>query len=945
MGCCFAKEPKNNHNEKMSLLQKSIEEETSENRISKTLTSVLEAKEKMELHVIQEAGSLEPTIYNDYTELIKHPSAHRVWFAENISSRQFKPHWFNTERGLNKYDPLPETELTDGINDKKLTKKSSHNNQFVNNVGSHHVNSNSESELILFEKQCKSFMPQAEMETIEDNDAVSSRMDKEIAALTNSLCFDIDRHRRNANDEFYSICIIDDDKRNEERQAITNEESITIVQPAIIQEDCRLACPVEEREELLVQEAGLVPVNISLLKDANLMNNNAVQEGEKKKDPPLVLVSEGYRLNTESIATCSVEAQAHVKEGPQNRTWKMDMLNSRITLNESDCEHNSSTPMLVEKGIDMNSLQFRKSAYVCHSSLDDGRSSNTTIDSVFVRQTNIEIVRQGNRQKLENKQKCFRNVNEFQTISDCSDKEISDISEQNTSENLLKYDTVSHQEASCSPENLTKNAIIMLSALNDLVSGAEQTHVPEFSNNEDCNSIRTAQQFQSQINSIPSENSGLKRVLLGNKETTAFSDLFNINIEGKNIEKENCLQDQTQQDFLKSSSKTHEYSSALNEGRHCSISLACSESNELDLDRKQSKAWSKYTFYRPEDQINVVPAENLINGVHETLFNEVESKDSNISFSCILNTSNNSPEMHSVSPEIQEAQEMLANLKAPKNLQTCLSNSQSETMRFPTSDLIAEIEYKETSSSLNEKHSEVYKNSSSLEQSKTAIICPHDHLISRFSVHYENLLKENAENSTFEDNHDELKTKIESSSSKVRPKGNVSCGLETYEDAGMSFIDPGQKDKYAAIPSYEILLFSDNEQESEQDNSNNVLDLMEDILKDSDHVQKLHLRDSEDDDGYPVCESAEINRLFSATDFTCGQECMSYLWIDSFNKTENACLSAGTMQNQGGELRVSPFHMGKYPYHLLMKEKSAIWEWQERDEERVSNCNFIHELP
>ncbi|XP_039208427.1 la-related protein 4B isoform X2 [Crotalus tigris] len=68
---------------------------------------------------------------------------------------------------------------------------------------------------------------------------------------------------------------------------------------------------------------------------------------------------------------------------------------------------------------------------------------------------------------------------------------------------------------------------------NDLVSGAEQTHVPEFSSNEDCNSVRTGQQLQSQINSIPSENCGLKRGLLENKATTTFSDLFNINVEGK----------------------------------------------------------------------------------------------------------------------------------------------------------------------------------------------------------------------------------------------------------------------------------------------------------------------------------------------------------------------------------------------------------------------------
>ncbi|KAM6449250.1 la-related protein 4B isoform 3-T3 [Liasis olivaceus] len=160
----------------------------------------------------------------------------------------------------------------------------------------------------------------------------------------------------------------------------------------------------------------------------------------------------------------------------------------------------------------------------------------------------------------------------------------------------------------------------------------------------------------------------------------------------------------------------------------------------------------------------------------------------------------------------------------------------------------------------------------------------------------------------------------------------------------MICIDPRQEDKYAAIPSYEIPLFSDNEQESEQDNSNNILDLMEDILKDSDNMYKLYVRDSQDDAAYPVCQSAEIDRLFSATDFTDGQEYMNYLWINSsFNKIENACMSAGTTQNQAGDLRVSPFDIGKYPYHLLVQEKSAIWGWRERDEEcesaKVSELN------
>ncbi|XP_074841137.1 uncharacterized protein LOC142008105 isoform X2 [Carettochelys insculpta] len=58
MGCCFSKELTTSKNsEKTGLLQKSVEEEAPETRISKTLPSILETVESKELHAIEKTAN------------------------------------------------------------------------------------------------------------------------------------------------------------------------------------------------------------------------------------------------------------------------------------------------------------------------------------------------------------------------------------------------------------------------------------------------------------------------------------------------------------------------------------------------------------------------------------------------------------------------------------------------------------------------------------------------------------------------------------------------------------------------------------------------------------------------------------------------------------------------------------------------------------------------
>ncbi|XP_015278695.1 PREDICTED: la-related protein 4B [Gekko japonicus] len=104
----------------------------------------------------------------------------------------------------------------------------------------------------------------------------------------------------------------------------------------------------------------------------------------------------------------------------------------------------------------------------------------------------------------------------------------------------------------------------------------------------------------------------------------------------------------------------------------------------------------------------------------------------------------------------------------------------------------------------------------------------------------------------------------------------------------------------------------------------------------------MDARDSQDvgdlETANQFCRSAPLSRLFSDSSFDNDQEyLMGYLWINSsFNKADKTCNTSEMLQNQAGDMAVSSFGIGGFPYQLLVPQNSDIWGWQDTDEERES---------
>uniref|UniRef100_A0A670JA28 Uncharacterized protein n=1 Tax=Podarcis muralis TaxID=64176 RepID=A0A670JA28_PODMU len=1033
MGCCFSKEL-NSKNEKMSLLQKSTEEETSENGISKTLTSILETMERKELHVIQEAVSGTPAVHNNCVESVKYPSGHCAGIAEggHNPSRSFNLYPHNARKVLNGYGSLQECkrmEDTDGA--ENLPESSSSNVQCVNNAGSNHINSNNETGSTVAGKPCRSLestsscvpvavsqgsifpkalstcgikgkqvmgeclLVQDEVDSVKSNCSAvgSGRADRETAASSFAY-LDIDRPHISTRDEFYSICIVDDDLRMdlEEGQAIVHGETALEVESSAVQEMYSMTWPGESGKELLVPKKPVqVPVDFSALKDEspNIIKDSLLMpKSEMGVKAPVGLVNRDHRLNTDRIAAEVLRAQAHGEDLTKNRTQEMNMVDSsRIFVNESLGENNNS-PTLVHLEKDMKySLQLESRTHAWTSLFNsehkcltedvksesnenqntEGENSkqllgslkfssefeDTTGDFLSVGQNNTKNQSQVNRQNFTG------STNEFWRVSACSDKKTPNFSEQFNPELLLKYEDVSDLGTFCSQGDLKESTIKTLPTSESVAFEAEIPHVSEFTSYEDGNFIRAAQQNLSQIDNIPSEMSDLTEGSWGSEETLTFSKPLNVNVnEYERIQNENCLEVQVPHHLSKKDGKTNDYSSSLYEDNSCCVSLAHSEASEMDLNDEQCKLWNKCTFHRLEDQLSagtdphklIATAEEPVNGLkwethherktHSEIETKADSENFTVQDDCMLNGNNDLMQKLRVSSNMQEKplglEESLSILQIDK------ANSQLETERLPASvdesdarNVKIETSHTETSTRSRGEKSGFYGNSSLPKQSIMETMCPLRPLNSEVSIPCADILAENAKDSAPQNSQQKLNVEVECAS-RSDAKDSLTC-----TDAGGICIDPKQVDKYAATPSYEIPLASVNDQECDQGNAKHVLDLMEDILKESDNTHKMDMGDSQGD---PLCPSAPLSSLFSSTKFTDDQEyLMGYLWINSsFNKTDSSCSASEALQNETGDVTVPSFEMGGYPYQLLVQQNSDIWGWQDRDE--GYQCFHLFEL-
>ncbi|KAM6410252.1 la-related protein 4B isoform 2-T3 [Pluvialis apricaria] len=301
MGCCFSKELSNSTNEeKTSLLQKSVEEEAPESRISKTLSSILGTVESQDLHTVGRtvngAAAIDGTerVHSDdcavsnsksgfWDRKAKYPSYKSM---ENIpceSSRRTydRPFsFFNSFSHLLKvsgtYGNLQKSEeKTNRVIKKRAPKKSNINGQHMNNT--ENINSSINNENVAAEEHClfdcvstshvpdildkglegeislnRNFLEDYAVTcdhsrqnetTVNVEDSKSDSLQKVSSShreLSPTFSYlDVDNRQNTKDREFYSICVVDaeDLKGDEEVPATVYEEAAADVDNSAVTDE------------------------------------------------------------------------------------------------------------------------------------------------------------------------------------------------------------------------------------------------------------------------------------------------------------------------------------------------------------------------------------------------------------------------------------------------------------------------------------------------------------------------------------------------------------------------------------------------------------------------------------------------------------------------------------------------------------------------------------
>ncbi|XP_014800535.1 PREDICTED: la-related protein 4B isoform X3 [Calidris pugnax] len=332
MGCCFSKELSNSTNEeKTSLLQKSVEEEAPESRISKTLSSILGTVESQDLRTVGRTVNgaaaivgIEGVHSDDCAESnsksgfwdrkAKYPSYKSMENTPCESSRRTydRPFsFFNSFSHLLKvsgtYGNLQKNEeKKDRVIKKRAPKKSNTNGQHVNNT--ENINSNINNENVTAEEHClfdristtnvpdildkglqgeislnRNFLEdyavtcdhsrQSET-TINVEDSKSNSLQKvsgshrEMSPTFSYL--DVDNGQNTKDREFYSICVVDaeDLKGDEEVAATVHEETADVDNSAVTDEGmCSMARPLDTGEEFPMQQSAQVEAKFNSQKE------------------------------------------------------------------------------------------------------------------------------------------------------------------------------------------------------------------------------------------------------------------------------------------------------------------------------------------------------------------------------------------------------------------------------------------------------------------------------------------------------------------------------------------------------------------------------------------------------------------------------------------------------------------------------------------------------
>uniref|UniRef100_A0A663M2N3 Uncharacterized protein n=1 Tax=Athene cunicularia TaxID=194338 RepID=A0A663M2N3_ATHCN len=728
MGCCFSKELSNSTNEeKTGLLQKSVEEETQESRISKTLYSILGTVESQDLHTVGRTVNGKSNSNGQHINNI-----------ENINSNINNENVSAEEHCL--FDRISISHVPDVLG-KGLPGEISLNRNFLEGCA----------------VMCDRSRQNETTVNLEDNRSDSlqkvSSSYREISPTFYYL--DVDNRQNTKDKEFYSICVVDaeDLKDDEEVPATVCEETAAVTDNSAVTDEgmCSMARPLDTGEEFLVQQSAQVGAKFNSQKELFCKKEDRANMQKKETneycsidipsyDNLLANRCQVHRLNTDNMVTDGLRVQIYDEVVPENKQVELYTIGNAVSWNESlhrACDHVNFADAAEEDPYSPNSENVKHSNSICSVLLSTGVYNSGRIEgshdsesvpsglsrhpSSVVTETNTEQVTE----KVRGNFKLSLELHEMDSDSFLVSQHVEKLAEEDylrkpKSEVNSNVEEKTFQRMYGESQKLASDSSEHYSVLEEFLKDKEKYTGTVLHSGEALNvtemkeNLEESPDFQTQIkgrteNKASTEganHSGMEQdvclsiiELKGNMLEQAGSlsgtcswvsdgtltahELHNTSA-GEMFLKGNSLESQISQESPGNKGKVRKYSKSHNKTSVSSVSLEHEDMNKVDVNCRQDEQQDVCSFHAVENQWNLGTksakiARDVVESVKQTKFevhlNEtIDNKAENVEQNLGANTDSDKNILNCSKGLIHD-QNTCSNSTVPVTLDNCMYES------------------------------------------------------------------------------------------------------------------------------------------------------------------------------------------------------------------------------------------------------------------------------
>ncbi|XP_028715262.1 la-related protein 4B isoform X2 [Peromyscus leucopus] len=275
MGCCFSKElSSDNDNERIGLLQKSVEEKKPENKISKTLSSLFDTLEGEELHNVENGPSRAPAGVTVWTRVFtrsRHKQDHRSKQSLNSDSSPTYEFFYgseNLDEGDKNLDNVVIEENSEIVSDPLCVSSDGQACSDDDQPSSHVPMPSDQQEETFVSDHLQCYLATCKNSLIEKEKVLNVRISSfnennsvDVSAgelqSKSHICVGDKPCKNSRESKFYSICAIDLDCLNMEEELYTPMYVAAAEEchPAVTYEVVQVDWPLDNREEYAASDA------------------------------------------------------------------------------------------------------------------------------------------------------------------------------------------------------------------------------------------------------------------------------------------------------------------------------------------------------------------------------------------------------------------------------------------------------------------------------------------------------------------------------------------------------------------------------------------------------------------------------------------------------------------------------------------------------------------